>query len=132
MTPKVVLSLLPTLLCALPNLSCPSMGPMVACSCYQPLYTRFQLLKCSLVEPIFCTIDVKLRPNLNFSRFTARLEMCSKFQCCIFSAGPYLNVCPNFTSLFLVELVWPMIVCFYYQHLYIHFQLPIVLQLNQW
>ena len=29
---------------------------MVACSCYQPLYTRFQLLKCSLVEPIFCTM----------------------------------------------------------------------------
>ena len=103
MIPKVVLSLLPILVYALPNLSCPSIGPMVACSCYQPLYRHFQLLKCSSVEPIFCNwceAASKLSSLETFS-FNARLEMCSKFNAV--SSQPDLTwmYVLNFPSLFL-------------------------------
>ena len=99
MIPKVVLSLLPILVYALPNLSCPSIGPMVACSCYQPLYRHFQLLKCSIFCN-WCEVASKLSSLETFS-FNARLEMCSKFNAV--SSQPDLTwmYVLNFPSLFL-------------------------------
>ena len=140
--PKVDLLLPPILVYALPNLSCPSMGPMVVCSYYQPLYTRFQLLKCSSVELIFFNIDVKLRPNflhLNLSRSILDWRCVQSFNAV--SSQPDLTwmYVLNFSSLFLswtngtrgslfllptpvyalptfhCSLFEPMVACFYYQ-----------------
>ena len=102
----------------LPN--CPSIGPLVVCFYYQYFNTPFQSMK---LHPEFSSLEP-------FSS-NARLEMRPKFN--TVSSQLDINcICVlNSSSLSLSRTNGPVVACFYYQHLYTRFQLPVVLQLNQ-